>query len=531
MKFLTTEAENNNYFLEKARNNKQELYSEIHHPQSIIDVFKDSNSFQGWNKKNIANISDLRYNSFSKGDSLILDFGENLVGYVKILLQTAGAPQDAPVHLKLTFGEVLGEIVDQKEYDNYKGWLSSSWLQQESIRIDNANSWLKLQRRYTFRYLKIDILDTSTKFKVKFDDIQMNSITAANPLKTPTVTVQDPLLAKIDKVALHTLKNNMLDTYVDAPKRDRRLWLGDYWETVKADYYTYQNFKLSRRCLYLFAGTRDHKGRVPADLFIVNDLPIPDNIYWMTWLLMFGDALYDYFEASNDTDTLKDLFPVALKQIKNSIDLTDADGILPDFQFAQTNVDENGGSFIDWNEKTNLQAPTQAVLIYTMERLKELSKFLNDHEALDYLKTNLNLIRSSVMKKFWDKKLQVFTSGKEKQVSTITQIWMVKAGVLGIEDSKKLLLKVVNDKFDVVHVMPFNQNIFIETLLENGLTKEGIKQLKDYYGYMVKKGADTFWEILDFNNEKASPYGSYIINSYCHGWGTYPSYLIRKFKL
>ena len=46
---------------------------------------------------------------------------------------------------------------------------------------------------------------------------------------------------------------------------------------------------------------------------------------------------------------------------------------------------------------------------------------------------------------------------------------------------------------------------------------------------MVKKGADTFWEVYDPNNDKLSPYGFYPMNSYCHAWSCTPVYFINKY--
>ncbi|MFK4470291.1 hypothetical protein ABH897_000006 [Paenibacillus sp. RC73] len=38
-------------------------------------------------------------------------------------------------------------------------------------------------------------------------------------------------------------------------------------------------------------------------------------------------------------------------------------------------------------------------------------------------------------------------------------------------------------------------------------------------------------ELYDPHNKAFSPYGSYLINSYCHAWSCTPTYLIRKYTL
>ncbi len=48
------------------------------------------------------------------------------------------------------------------------------------------------------------------------------------------------------------------------------------------------------------------------------------------------------------------------------------------------------------------------------------------------------------------------------------------------------------------------------------------------WGEMVKDGADTFWEVYNPADKRLSPYGSNMINSYCHAWSCTTSYFIRK---
>ena len=50
-----------------------------------------------------------------------------------------------------------------------------------------------------------------------------------------------------------------------------------------------------------------------------------------------------------------------------------------------------------------------------------------------------------------------------------------------------------------------------------------------YWGGMLNKGADTFWEFYDPEDTNASPYGGKIIHSYCHAWSCTPAYFLRKY--
>jgi hypothetical protein len=69
-----------------------------------------------------------------------------------------GGPPDAPLKLKLTFGEMPVEMA--VPFSSYDGWISSSWLQEEILYVDVLPGHVSLPRRYSFRYLKLEVLDT-----------------------------------------------------------------------------------------------------------------------------------------------------------------------------------------------------------------------------------------------------------------------------------------------------------------------------------------------------------------------------------
>lgn len=57
-------------------------------------------------------------------------------------ISPVGSPPDAPLRLRLIFGEMLAEVVEP--FAEYKGWLSSSWLQEEIVAIDILSAELNL---------------------------------------------------------------------------------------------------------------------------------------------------------------------------------------------------------------------------------------------------------------------------------------------------------------------------------------------------------------------------------------------------
>ncbi|MCK0472851.1 sugar hydrolase [Halalkalibacter sp. APA_J-10(15)] len=509
----------NDAFAKKANSLIPTIYKERIRPKQIVEIVEDSKVIHGWRTEQVREVSDLQEIEFGKGDSVIVDFGDHEVGYVTLKLKSAGSPPDAPLHVKLTFGEMPVEVAEP--FSSYDGWLSSSWLQEESVYVDVLPHILALTRRYSFRYVKIDIIDTSPKYRVIIDDTYCDAVSSAQLSDVYSYTHEDSVLAEIDQVSIKTLKDCMQEIFEDGPKRDRRLWLGDLRLQALANYNTFATNDLVKRCLYLFAAVPNDKGQVAANVFIQPSL-IADDTYLYDYSLFFTTTLHDYYEETKDEETLKELWPTAYRQLELGLARLDERHIVQD--------DETWWSFIDWNDKLNKQAPSQAVLIYALRKGIALAQIVGACE-LAFLEKQLADVEKATKAHLWDETKQFFVSGKNKQVSWAAQVWMVLAGVLKQDEGRALMERVITEKPPVTMNTPYMYHHFVEALLKVGMNTEAIKTLKAYWGGMLEDGADTFWELYNPNDKTFSPYGSHLINSYCHAWSCTPTYLIRKYEL
>lgn len=509
----------NEVFISKAEELIPQFFEQKVQAKHIIDVAPNPNVIHGWEVNTIESANSMTNHDYGKGDTVVLDFGTHLVGYLSMNIKPVGSPPDAPLHLKLTFGEMPVEMAEP--FSEYDGWLSSSWLQEEVMHIDVMPTKLELPRRYSFRYLKIEVLNTSPKYRVSFENITCKTVTSADQSRVKKLNHKDPLIEQIDQVSIKTLEDCMQEVFEDGPKRDRRLWLGDLRLQALANYETFETNDLVKRCLYLFAGVPEENGKVAANLFIAPTL-IADDTYLFDYSLLFTTTLFDYYEATKDKETLIDLWPLAYKQVELALERLDNNGIVKD--------DETWWSFIDWHENLNKQAPSQAILIYTMRRAIQLAKIVNSDKS-DFLTEKLQDVIEATMSHLWDEDQGFFVSGKDRQISWATQIWMVHAEVLDAENSRKLMNHLLTTKPEIGLTTPYMHHYLVEALLLVSEREQAVSQLKAYWGEMIKDGADTFWELYDPENKDFSPYGSYLINSYCHAWSCTPTYLIRKYNL
>jgi alpha-L-rhamnosidase len=510
----------NDRFLSIAESLKPKLINRKIYPKELVHIDSNTNVIHGWEANKVGNIKDIKEKAYGKGDSFILDFGNHAVGYITLKVTPVGSPPDAPLRFRLTFGEMPVEV--KEPFSEYKGWISSSWLQEEIITVDVLPAELNLLRRYSFRYLKVEIIDTSLKYKVSFDEIYCTTVTSADSSLVEELPLEvNKELQLIDKVSMKTLQDCMQDVFEDGPKRDRRLWIGDLRLQAIANYKTFKNYDLVKRCLYLFAGLTNENGQVSACLFIEPEL-LPDDTFLYDYSLFFVDCLYNHYNATKDMETLKDLWPIAFRQIEIALERLDKKGIVKD--------DDTWWAFIDWNDNLNKQAPAQAVLIYCMKRALALAEELDCIEK-DFLKEKIIEVSTAALTYLWDKEKGFFISGEGKTVSWAAQIWMVLANILPREENVKLIERLFEKQPEIKLTTPYAYHHLIDALIFIGKKDFAIEQLKGYWGQMIDDGADTFWELYNPQDKEYSPYGSNLINSYCHAWSCTPTYFIREYKL
>lgn len=507
----------NEGFLEKASSADPVIHEHCLYPVGEVCVQSDTADFHGWSTVSARTIENIEETVWYGGDEFILDLGTHCVGYFGFKCKVIGSPQDAPVHLQFIFGEIAAEVGE--DFSDYNGWLSSSWLQKEDKYYDVMPSDVRLERRYCARYIKIRIVATSRKFGVKFSNLHFNCVSSvAADITVRPFTFSDPLLERINSVSILTLKNCMQSVFEDGPKRDRRLWLGDLRLQALVNYATFRQNDLVKRCLYLFASVTRQDGMVSANLFM-KPVVQADDTYLLDYSLFFVATLADYYRETGDGTTLAELWPTALNQLKLAMNRLDARGLLID--------SEEWWAFIDWHESLNKQAAAQGVFIYCVKKGIELAEVIEPGRLME-LKALENHLSTAVREHLWDQRSGFFTSGKEKQVSWASQVWLVLAGIGDQVFQAELLERLQASSTEVRLQTPYMMHHYAEALIQCGKKEMALNLIKSYWGQMAEHGADTFWEVFDPDNASLSPYGNPLINSYCHAWSCTPAWLLRQ---
>lgn len=513
---------NSKEWLRKAEACRPELSYQTISPARTVRSVQDAKAFQGWRMED-AGQPDILFNEpFKKHPAITLDFGNHYTGYLTFSIKPSGLKAaDAPVRLKFTFAEVPGEL--NTPLEPYKGGLARSWVQDEIVTVMSVPHEMTIPRRLAGRYLKIELLGISGSFDFVFDKLTFKTQTSVTNEAPALASTTDPLVRDIYKVGLNTLKECMQTVYEDGPKRDRRLWIGDLYLEALANAHTFKNHELTKHCLYLLAAFANDEGLLHATL-LEKPQPHPQyGTHTLDYCLIYNVALLEYLKETGDMETANDLWPVVVRQIELALRQFSPEWIY--------DMDKKPQYWLvfDWKDGYDRQASMQGLTIFALQHSYELAKMLGKEKEAGEWPTIAGKMKKAARQHFYDKKRGVMVSGKDKQISYLSQVWMILSNTLDKKEGAKAMATVMSMPDACYPGCPYAYHYVIEALLQCGMPQEARKLITDYWGSMVKRGADTFWEVYDPNNDYLSPYGFFVINSYCHAWSCTPIYFINKY--
>lgn len=173
-------------------------------PISLVRAVPDAAQALRFRMEPEAPASALSSRVLRKGDSVIVDFGGHRTGYLSFRLDTQGRSPDSPARLRFVFGEVPTDVAEPLY--PYTGQLSQAWLPDEIINVDDLPRAVAMPRRYAFRYVKIEVIDTSEGYGVLFRDLKAHAVTSARRAPAPLLSTVPATLRRIDEVSIATLR-------------------------------------------------------------------------------------------------------------------------------------------------------------------------------------------------------------------------------------------------------------------------------------------------------------------------------------
>ena len=444
---------------------------------------------------------------------LFADFGRETYGYLKLRdVRGKGA-------LKIVYAESLAEAMAEEfdTKDDYKTVLDG-W---ELITVDTAGkNELEIRRDYPagFRYICVRPWEGS--------DVVVGSIAMDyewKPVKLRgAFRCDDDELNRIWEVSARTLELTRREVMVEGVKRDHWVWSGDAVQNFLMEYYSAADYAGVKHTLWNLRG----KEPVVQHLNGIMDY----SWYWF-------DAVAKYYLYTGDGTFLKQVYPRMRSFLEWGIGRLDANG--------RPHDRPGDWMFIDWapgplHNTGGVTAFEQMLFVRALESTATVAEFVGATDDAEAYRSRAAKLRAEVKPLFWNDEKGCLMhllkdDGKlDEQVTRYPNMFGLFFGYFKPDEAERVAKNVIlNDKVMRI-VTPYMRFYELEALCSLGRQSEVMKEMKSYWGDMLRLGATSFWELYDpeqKGEEHYAMYGRDFGRSLCHAWGASPLYLLGRYYL
>ncbi|KAA2240788.1 Bacterial alpha-L-rhamnosidase [Chitinophaga agrisoli] len=429
--------------------------------------------------------------------SLTVDFGKETFGFIKL----HGLKGTGPV--AIYYGESLEEA---------QATATCETMDQLDINQPAAkDSTMPLSKAFRYVHIQYDA-------NVQIDSVSMlyEFLPVAN---RGSFRCSDEELNKIWDVAAYTLHLNTREFFIDGIKRDRWIWSGDAYQSFLMNYYLFFDSPTVSRTLLALRG----KDPVSSHINTIMD-------YTFYWFL----GIYDYYLYTGDQSFIQQFYPRMQSLIDFCLQRRNKDGML----------EGQAGDwvFIDWADGLSKQGEVsfeQLLFCRSLETMALCADIVKDGKGAAQYKQLATDLRAKLFDYYWDANKQglVHSRINGKPTSYVTRYTnMFSIFFDYLNEAQKQGVKqhvLLNDSVQQI-TTPYMRFYELEALCAMGEQDYVLKEMKDYWGGMLKLGATSFWEKYDPKEKGAEHYAMYgrpFGRSLCHAWGASPIYLLGKYYL
>ncbi len=425
-----------------------------------------------------------------KDGYVLVDFGEEICGRLHVLFA-----RNAPGKIRIRTGESVYEAcaeIGEKNATN-----------DHAIR-DAVYPFSQLSDFSTtetgFRFARIDVVEGAVAQIVSiFAEPTPNGLTRVGEFHCDDARINAIYEAAAKTISLCVRP----DAIWDGIKRDRAVWIGDFYPELLGAFALFGDAPQLRIVLDMITSFEN---------CWVNHIPS----YSAWWLL----CLCKYCALTGNGDYFKQKLPYVRKLIHAFDEIVMEDGSI-DFSKSSFDYYADNEYFIDWpsNGSKDSEEGWRYLLTYTMESLAKPLEEAGESSQ----------VTASILSRL-DK--HVYAPSKLKQVNAL--------GVLANRLDQKTALKNIEEGLSQ-GMTTFMSCVIVEALEKMNQGELALKIIKEYYGAMLDMGATTFWEDFDMDWLKDNPlpiaslpdekrknihadYGKYcylgLRHSLCHGWSS-----------
>ncbi len=337
--------------------------------------------------------------------------------------------------------------------------------------------------------------------------------------KAAPCPVDDRLHRKIYEVCTKTLELCMHEHYEDCPWREQALYTMDSRNQMLCGYHVFGETRFAKASLALIAHSQREDGMLELCSPARVSITIP------SFSAIFLVQLFEYLEHSGDEAFVREMLTTA-KRIAGSFASRLESGLIKCF------AEPKYWNFYEWQDglsesrsggELSFDAPLSAFVSMGLKSLAKICERLGDADAerYDSLHREMNLAAQS----FWDEERGCYASyiknGARSHYCELTNSLLVCAGAVPEDRLQRVL-----DSLKSGGLIPvtLSHSIFkFDALLTDSSNRDFVmNDIAEKWGYMLERGATSFWETIDGESAFANA------GSLCHGWSAVPAYIYFK---
>ncbi|GAB3010439.1 alpha-L-rhamnosidase C-terminal domain-containing protein [Niabella terrae] len=431
-----------------------------------------------------------------KANSTLVDFGRETFGFIK-LHQLKGQGQ-----LTIFYGESREEALDTAHTETF-----------DRVAVDQASGDYTLNSSKAFRYINI-VADPSVRFEkasmlYEYADLQDKGNFRCN----------DDEINRIYEVAKYTFHLCSREFFIDGIKRDRWIWSGDAYQSYLMNYYlTNDNATVKRTTLAL-------RGKDPVTSHINTIMD-----YTLYWFL----GVYDYYLYSGDTSFVKDNYDRMESLMSYVLGRRNKEGLLEGLP--------GDWVFIDWADGLSKQGAVsfeQILFARSLETMALVADLVGKEQDKEKYRSLAGEVKKLLFDRYWNASKKAFVHSlvnghPTSNITRYTNMFAIFFDYLNAEQRNGIKDAVLlNDQVPPI-TTPYMRFYELEALCALGQQDYVTREMKAYWGGMLRLGATSFWE--EYNPKKSGAehyamYGRRYGKSLCHAWGASPIYLLGKYYL
>lgn len=444
-----------------------------------------------------------------KSNNGLYDFGKETFGYAVLHgLKGNGT-------LNIYYGESSEEALDKEHCET----LDRIEVKNGQITDLATNKTAAISSAYTlgnskaFRYIYV-VADGCT-----LDNVSMEYEYMPETAKG-TFRCNDEEVNRMWNVGVYTLQLTTREFFIDGIKRDRWVWSGDAAQSYLMNYYLFNDNDEVKRTIFLLGG----KAPVTSHINTIMDY----TFYWF-------NSILDYYMYSGDRAFLSQIYPQMKTYMQYVLSRTDKDGM----------VEGLAGDwvFVDWADgpmdKHGQLSFEQILFCRSLGSISTVADIVGDKESKMQYLSLANGLKEKLIPFFWNDAKQALVHNRldGRQSEAVTRYANMFAMMYNyLDDARKQTVKksvIFNDNIMKI-TTPYMRFYELESLCQLGEQPRVMKEMKAYWGGMLREGATTFWEKYNPDEhgiQHLAMYGRPFGKSLCHAWGASPIYLLGRYYL